>query len=455
VQHVADVNDLDALDAAINKAKAVTDQPSLIICRTHIGYGSPNKVDSEKAHGEALGVKEIELTKQNLGWPSLEPFFVPQESLEHWRTAGRRGAPVREAWEKTRAAYSSAFPDLGAEYNRRLAGKRRDGWDKNFPVFTKENGNVATRASSSAVLNAFDAQVPELFGGAADLNPSTLTYLKDSPNFDPTNYGGRNIHFGVREHAMGAIMNGIALHGSFIPFGSTFFIFSDYMRPAIRLAGLGKLHTIYVWTHDSVMLGEDGPTHQPIEQLGALRLILNLDIFRPADAVECAAAWAHAVSRKDGPTGLVLTRQKIPPLPRAANFDPEEVLRGGYVVSRPAGPPDLLMMGTGSEVHVLAQAAELLAKEGRRVQVVSIPCLELFERQTRTYQESVLPPGTVRISLEAGRTEPWRRWVGEDGLALGIDRYGASAPDTVLAERLGLTPSSVADRVRRHWASHR
>ncbi|MFI5028914.1 MAG: transketolase-like TK C-terminal-containing protein, partial [Solirubrobacterales bacterium] len=234
-----------------------------------------------------------------------------------------------------------------------------------------------------------------------------------------------------------------------------FLIFSDYMRPAIRLAGLGKLHTIYVWTHDSVMLGEDGPTHQPIEQLGALRLILNLDIFRPADAIECAAAWAHAVSRKDGPTGLVLTRQKLPPVARPANFDPEEVLRGGYVVSRPAGPPDLVMIGTGSEVHVMAQAAEMLGKEGRRVQVVSIPCLELFERQTRTYQEAVLPPGTVRISLEAGRTEPWKRWVGEEGLALGIDRYGASAPDSVLAERLGLTAASVADRVRRHWASHR
>jgi len=316
VQHVSDVNDLEAVDAAIINAKAVTDKPSLIVCRTHIGYGSPNRVDSEKAHGEALGVKEVELTKQNLGWPSLEPFFVPPEALEHWRAAGRRGAPARQAWEKARAAYAAALPDLAAEYERRLAGKRRPGWDKNFPAFTKENGNVATRASSAAVLNAFDAQVPELFGGAADLNPSTLTYLKDSPAFDPTNYAGRNVHFGIREHAMGAMLNGMALHGSLLPFGSTFFIFSDYMRPAIRLAAIMHQHIIWVFTHDSIGLGEDGPTHQPIEQLASLRAMPNLIVLRPGDANEVTEAWKIIAQQHHTPVALVLTRQNLPTLDR-------------------------------------------------------------------------------------------------------------------------------------------
>src|SRR5579862_3250529 len=367
IQYVADVNDLDAVDAAIVNAKAVTDKPSLIICRTHIGYGSPNKIDSEKAHGEALGVKEVELTKQNLGWPSQEPFFVPPEALEHWRTAGRRGAPVRAAWEKARADYAAALPDLAAEYERRLAGKLRPGWDKNFPVFTKENGTVATRASSSTVLNAFDAQVPELFGGAADLNPSTLTFLKDSGTFEPGSYQGRNIHFGIREHGMGAMLNAIALHGGLMAYGSTFFIFSDYMRPAIRLAAVMKQHVIWVFTHDSIGLGEDGPTHQPIEQLSTMRAIPNATLIRPADAKEVEEAWRVAITHSGGPVSLVLTRQKLPLLQGTG----AGLAKGAYVLAdAEGGAPQVVLLASGSEVSLTVDARTALAATGVRARVV-------------------------------------------------------------------------------------
>jgi transketolase len=442
VQHVADVNDLNAVDAAIVNAKAVTDKPSLIICRTHIGYGSPNKVDSEKAHGEALGVKEIELTKQNLGWPSLEPFFVPQESLDHWRAAGRSGAPVRAAWEKARAAYAAALPDLSAEYERRLAGKLRSGWDKNFPAFNKDNGNVATRASSAAVLNAFDGQVPELFGGAADLNPSTLTYLKDSTNFDPGGYAGRNIHFGIREHGMGAMLNGMALHGSLIPFGSTFFIFSDYMRPAIRLAALMKQHVIYVFTHDSIGLGEDGPTHQPIEQLSTMRAIPNLTLIRPADANEVAEAWRVAITRRGGPVTLVLTRQKLPLLAGSG----AGLAKGAYVLAEAeGGAPQVVLMGSGSEVSLAIDARTALAAKGVRARVVSMPSFELFAEQPASYRDSVMPPGIPRVAVEAGHPVSWYRWVGDRGVVIGLERFGASAPGPTVYKELGLTAARVTD----------
>ena len=440
VQHVADINDLEAVDAAIVNAKAVTDQPSLIVCRTHIGYGSPNKVDSEKAHGEALGVKEVELTKQNLGWPSLEPFFVPPEALEHWRAAGRRGAPVRQAWEKARAAYAAALPELGAEYERRLTGKRRPGWDESIPAFTKDNGNVATRASSALVLNAFDGQVPELFGGAADLNPSTLTYLKDSPAFDPTTYAGRNIHFGIREHGMGAMMNGMALHGSLLPFGSTFFIFSDYMRPAIRLAALMQQHVIYVFTHDSVGLGEDGPTHQPIEQLSTMRAIPNATLIRPADANEVAEAWRVAINHEGGPVSLVLTRQKLPLLQGSG----PGLAKGAYVLAEAdGGAPQVVLMSSGSEVSLAVDARTALAARGVRARVVSMPSFELFARQPASYRDSMLPPGIPRVAVEAGHPVSWYRWVGDRGTVIGLDRFGASAPGPTVYKELGLTAAGV------------
>ena len=442
VQHVADVNDLEAVDAAIVNAKSVADKPSMIVVRTHIGYGSPNKVDSEKAHGEALGVKEVELTKQNLGWPSQEPFFVPPEALEHWRAAGRRGAPVRAAWEKERAAYAAALPELGAEYERRLTGKRRPGWDKSIPAFTKENGNVATRASSSAVLNAFDAQVPELFGGAADLNPSTLTYLKDSGVFEPGGYAGRNVHFGIREHGMGGMLNGMALHGGVLPFGSTFFIFSDYMRPAIRLAALMHQHIIWVFTHDSIGLGEDGPTHQPIEQLSTMRAIPNATLIRPADANEVAEAWRVAINHEGGPVSLVLTRQKLPLLQGSG----PGLAKGAYVLAEAeGGAPQIVIMSSGSEVSLAVDARTALAARGVRARVVSMPSHELFAEQPASYRDSVLPPGIPRVAVEAGHPMSWYRWVGDRGVVIGLERFGASAPGPVVYKELGLTAAHVTD----------
>jgi transketolase len=442
VQHVADVNDLPAVDAAIVAAKAVTDRPSLIVVRTHIGYGSPNKVDSEKAHGEALGVKEIELTKENLGWPSQEPFYVPDAALSLWRAAGQRGAPARQAWEKARAAYAAALPDLAAELERRLTGKRRPGWDKNIPVFTKENGNIATRAASSAVLNAFDAHVPELFGGAADLNPSTLTYLKDSPNFSPDNYAGRNVHFGIREHGMGAMLNGMALHGGVLPYGATFFIFSDYMRPAIRLAALMHQHVIYVFTHDSIGLGEDGPTHQPIEQLSTMRAIPNMTLIRPADANETAEAWRVAINHEDGPVSLVLTRQKLPLLQGSG----PGLVNGAYVLAdADGGSPQVVIMSSGSEVSLAVEARATLAQRGIRARVVSMPSFELFAAQPQSYRDRVLPPGIPRVAVEAGHPVSWYRWVGDRGVVIGLERFGASAPGPIIFKELGITAARIVD----------
>src|SRR5579862_7844423 len=440
VQRVADVNDLDAVDAAIVQAKAVTDKPSLIICRTHIGYGSPNKMDTPKAHGEALGEAEVELTKENLGWPYKEPFTVPPEALDHWRAAGHRGAAAREQWEKARAAYAKALPDLGAEYERRLAGKLRPDWDKNFPVFTKENANVATRASSSTVLNAFDAQVPELFGGAADLNPSTLTYLKDSGTFEPGSYQGRNIHFGIREHGMGAMLNAIALHGGLMAYGSTFFIFSDYMRPAIRLAAVMKQHVIWVFTHDSIGLGEDGPTHQPIEQLSTMRAIPNATLIRPADANEVAEAWRVAITHRGGPVSLVLTRQKLPLLPGTG----PGLAKGGYILAdAEGGAPQVVIMSSGSEVSLAVDARTALAAKGVRARVVSMPSFELFAAQPASYRDSVLPPGIARVAVEAGHPVSWYRWVGDRGVVIGLERFGASAPGPTVFKELGITAARV------------
>jgi transketolase len=442
VQHVADVNDLEAVDAAIVAAKAVTDRPSFIIVRTHIGYGSPNKVDSEKAHGEALGVKEVELSKQNLGWPSQEPFYVPDAALAHWRAAGQRGRPARLAWEAALASYKTTLPDLAAEFERRLKGVRRPGWDKNIPVFTKENGNIASRAASSAVLNAFDAQVPELFGGAADLNPSTLTYLKDSPDFSPENYAGRNVHFGIREHGMGAMLNGMALHGGVLPYGATFFIFSDYMRPAIRLAALMHQHVIWVFTHDSIALGEDGPTHQPIEQLSTMRAIPNLTLIRPADANETAEAWRVAINHEGGPVSLVLTRQKLPLLQGTG----AGLAKGAYVLAdAEGGAPQVVLIASGSEVSLAVEARATLAQRGVRARVVSMPSHELFAAQPASYRDSVLLPGIPRVAIEAGHPMSWYRWVGDKGTVIGLERFGASAPGPTVYKELGLTAARIVD----------
>jgi transketolase len=450
VQHI-DGDDHAQIERAIDAALAETKRPSLIACRTHIGNGSPHLHDTCKAHGSPLGKEETAATKAAIGWPQEPTFLVPPEVRQLFEGRVRDLAKEYAAWTATVDAWTKANPAKAQVWRDRLASKVPPTLYQDLlaKLPLSEGKPEATRALAGQLEQLVAEKLPGLVGGSADLESSTNTTIKAASEIQPGHYDGRNIRFGVREHAMGGVLNGLAQYGGFIPFGATFLVFSDYMRPAVRLAGLGGLHTVYVWTHDSVMLGEDGPTHQPIEQLAALRLILGLDVFRPADALECAAAWAHAVLRQDGPTALVLSRQKLPQIARPAGFDAELARRGGYVVSKPSGAPELVMMATGSELQLVVAAAETLGREGRRIQVVSLPCLSLFERQDRAYRDEVLPPGSLRLSIEAGRSEPWLRWVGERGVALGIDRYGASAPDKVLAEKFGLTPAAVIAAARK------
>ena len=447
VQRVADGNDLDALDSAIGAAKRVADQPSLIIVRTHIGWGSPHKQDTAEAHGAPLGVEEVKLTKQKLGWPTLEPFYVPDEALAHWRRARERGARLEAEWRKAWDAYRRAHRDLAAELERRLAGRLPEGWDAALPAFGPKDAQ-ATRAASGKVLNAIATKLPELIGGSADLAGSNNTDIKS---------GGprRNFHFGVREHGMAAVVNGILLHRGFIPFCGTFLIFSDYMRPSIRLAALSHLRPIYVFTHDSIGLGEDGPTHQPIEQLAALRAIPNMTVIRPADAGEVVEAWRAAILQKGGPVALVLTRQKVSVVDRAQYASAAGLHRGGYVLADTpgGGKPEVVLMGTGSEVELVLAAYEKLKADGRRLRAVSMPCLEYFAHQPQSYRDSVLPPGVPRVAIEAAAPQSWYRWVGEDGTILGIERFGASAPYQRVYQELGLTVDRVIDAALRLLAT--
>ncbi len=449
VQHLADVNDLNAIDRAIDLAKAEKDRPSMIVTRTHIGYGSPNKVDTSKAHGEALGKDEIVLAKKELGWPSQESFFVPDAALAHWREAKERGAAAQDAWRRELIAYAQAFPDDAKELGRRLHGDLPAGWEATIPVFDATNGNVASRAASGAVINAFAAKMPEFIGGSADLAGSTLTTVKGAPFTTSAAPGARNVHFGIREHAMGSMMNGMALHGGVIPYGGTFLVFSDYMRPAIRLAALMRQQAIYVFTHDSIGLGEDGPTHQPIEQLSALRAIPNLLVIRPADANETAEAWKVALKHRTGPTAIVLTRQKLSLIDRAKSGAASGVARGAYVVVDSAsGPPRAVIMASGSEVEIALKARDLLAEERVGVRVVSMPCHELFAQQSAEYRESVLPKNLRRAAIEAAHPMSWYRWVGIDGVIIGLDHFGASAPYQKLYEEFGITAAHLVESVR-------
>jgi len=442
VQRVADANDLGALDNAIRVAKSATDQPSLIIARSHIAWGSPHKQDTAEAHGAPLGADEIKLTKQNLGWPTLEPFHVPDEALTHWRRAQERGARLEAEWRKQWDAYRKAHPDLGAELERRLAGKLPDGWDAALPAFGPKDAQ-ATRAASGKVLNAIALKLPELIGGSADLAGSNNTDIKGGGP-------GRNFHFGVREHGMAAAVNGILLHGGFIPFCGTFLIFSDYMRPSIRLAALTHLRPIYVFTHDSIGLGEDGPTHQPIEQLSALRAIPNMTVIRPADATEVVEAWRAAILHKHGPVALVLTRQKVSVVDRTKYAPAAGLHRGGYVLAdAPRGKPDVVLMGTGSEVELVLGAYEKLIADGRQPRAVSMPCLEFFAKQPQPYRDSVLPPGVPRLAVEAAAPMSWYRWTGERGVIVGIERFGASAPYERIYQELGLTVDRVVTEAKR------
>jgi len=441
VQRVSDGNDLEALDRAIQNARRVTDQPSLVIVRTHIGWGSPHKQDTAEAHGAPLGVDEVKLTKQKLRWPTLETFHVPDEALAQWRRARERGARLEAEWRKKWEAYRKAHPELGAELERRLAGKLPDGWDAALPVFGPKDAQ-ATRAASGKVLNALASKLPELIGGSADLAGSNNTDIKEGGP-------GRNFHFGVREHGMAAAVNGILLHGGFIPFCGTFLIFSDYMRPSIRLAALTHLKPIYIFTHDSIGLGEDGPTHQPIEQLASLRAIPNMTVIRPADPTEVVEAWRAAILHNGGPVALVLTRQKVAVIDRAKFASAAGLHRGGYVLAdAPSGKPNIVLMGTGSEVELVLGAYEQLKANGQQPRAVSMPCLEFFAKQPQSYRDSVLPPGMPRVAVEAGAPMSWHRWVGERGVIVGIERFGASAPYQRIYQELGLTVERVVTEAK-------
>jgi len=449
VQHVADVNDLPALNRAIDAAKAETSRPSLIVVRSHIGYGSPHKHDTAEAHGSPLGKEEIALTKKALNYPSEEPFWVAPEALRFWRDAGKRHAKAQEDWQKDYDAYKKAHPELEKELQRRFRGELPAGWEDSLPVFTPKDGNVASRAASGVVINAIAKKLPELMGGSADLASSTNTIIKGEPSFSADNYAGRNFHFGIREHGMGSIMNGMSLWGGIIPYGATFLIFSDYMRPPVRLACIMQRHLIYVYTHDSIGLGEDGPTHQPIEQLSALRAIPEITLIRPADASETTEAWRVALKHKEGPIALVLTRQKLSFIDRTKYGPASGLSRGAYVLAdAPGGAPEIVLISSGSEVALILDAQKKLEADGIRARAVSMPSHEIFARQDQAYRDSILPKGVKRIAMEAAHPMSWYKWVGDDGVIIGLERFGASAPGPTIYEHLGITVDHIVQTAK-------
>lgn len=445
VQIVEDGNDLEGISKAIEAAKAVKDKPSLIAVRTVIGYGSP-KAGTSKAHGEALGAEAVKQTKKNLGWPEDKTFYVPEDAATNWLQAVDKGAKEESDWNTLFASYRKQFPDLAAEFERVQEGRLRDGWEQSLPQFPPHGKPVATRTAGNTVMNAFVKSVPELIGGAADLSTSTKTVIKDSKNFhlDPT---GENIYFGVREFGMCAAVNGMAAHGGVIPYGSTFFTFSDYAKPAIRLAALMQIHSIFVFTHDSIGLGEDGPTHQPVEQLTMLRAVPHLTDFRPADANETSAAWGLALERK-GPSFMAFSRQDLPVLDPVKHRVFEGVRRGAYIVEQGSDSPDLLIVGTGAELWPALRAAEQLKKDGIVARVVSMPSFRLFEEQSDSYKASTFPDHLPKLAIEAGSTLCWWKYVGRDGDVIGLDRFGASAPGVTALEKLGFGTDNVVARAK-------
>ena len=448
VQHVADGNDLEELQKAIQTAEAETERPSLVVVRTVIGYGSPNRAGTSKAHGEALGPEETAATKQNLGWPLEPTFYVPDEARKPFDEARERGRKLEQEWNELLVRYRQAHPEEAADLDLRLAGKLPDGWQEGIPTFKPGDKPVATRAASGQVLNGIAGKLPLLVGGSADLTPSNNTAIKGRTDFEAANAEGLYLRFGIREHAMGSVMNGIAVSRLWIPYGGTFLIFSDYMRPPVRLASLMKLQTIYVYTHDSIFLGEDGPTHQPIEQLAALRAVPGLTVIRPADANETAEAWRIAIEHRHGPVALALTRQNLPILEETAHRAKEGLPKGGYVLFDPKeGEPEILLLATGSEVWVTLEAAKQLTEKGRRVRVVSLPAWNLFDAQPQEYRDSVLPPNIrKRLAIEAASPFGWAKYVGLEGEVHGIERFGASAPYKDLQKFFGFTPEDVVKR---------
>jgi len=455
---VADGNDLGELQRALAEARGEESQPTLVMVRTRIGYGSPHKEGSCEAHGSPLGAEEVRLTKERLGWPAEPTFQIPTEALAHCRRALAAGEARESAWNGLVAAYGREFPGEAAELERRMVGRLPQEWQEALPLFPADPKGMATRAASGRVLAAIAPYIPELVGGSADLNPSTLSILPregdlQSPRMQPLDrqgavggewgYGGRNIHFGVREHAMGAAMNGMAAHGGFIPYGATFLVFADYLRPSIRLAALMGLHQVYVFTHDSIAVGEDGPTHQPVEQIASLRAIPGLTVIRPADAVETAAAWKVALAECRGPVALILSRQNLPVLERSSGSD--DLARGAYIMAGPAeGEAEVIIIASGSEVSLALAARDILEERGIRTRVVSMPSWELFDSQTEEYRQRILPPEvTARLALEAGISQGWHRHVGDRGAVLAIDSFGASAPGPVVMSACGFTVDAV------------
>lgn len=448
VQNIGEDMSLDTIEAATKAAQAVTDKPSLIIVRSHIAFGSPNKVDTAGAHGAPLGEDEIKLTKEAYGYPSLEPFFVPDEVTEHYSKVAERGDTLFDAWKGNFDAYGANHPQLASEFDRLQVGELPDGWDNDIPQFSSDDKPVATRKASEVVIQWAASVVPELVGGSADLAPSNLTLIADSDSIEPGKFSGRNFHFGIREHAMGAAVNGLTLNG-LRGYGATFLIFSDYMKPAMRLAALMEVPSIYVFTHDSIGLGEDGPTHQPIEQLWSLRATPNLDVLRPADANETALCWAHAIRSTTRPSVFALSRQNLPIID-PARIPPDAIERGAYVLKEASGgAPELILIATGSEVFIAQAAAEILEADGIPTRVVSAPCLESFGDQEQAYRDEILPPSVkARVSVEAGSTVGWHRWVGDAGYCIGMEGFGASGPQPELYDHFGFTPEKIAARAK-------
>jgi transketolase len=448
VQEIADGNDVTAIEAALKAAQAESTRPSLIIVHTHIAYGSPGKQDTAEAHGAPLGAEEVKRTKEFFGWPQEPAFYLPDEALAHFRRAVERGRAWEVEWQSRFEAYAAAHPSLAAEWHRVLRRELPSGWEASLPTFKAEDGAMATRVASGRVLNAIAPTIPNLIGGSADLATSNNTLLREAGEFSPQNHAGRNLYFGVREHGMGAILNGLAVHGGVIPYGATFLIFSDYMRPAIRLAALSELPVIYVFTHDSVGLGEDGPTHQPIEHLAALRAMPHLTVIRPADANETTVAWRVALTQRHGPVALVLTRQNLPIFDRTQVAAADGLEQGAYILLDAQGAaPDVILIATGSEVSLALEAHQQLARQGVRARVVSMPSWELFEHQPQAYRDAVLPPSVrKRLAIEAGVPQGWRDYVGPEGDIIGLARFGASAPGPVVMEKLGLNVAHVVAR---------
>ena len=462
-QAVKDGNDLAAIDRALCAARGETKRPSLILVRTRLGYGSPHKQDTFEAHGSPLGAEEVRLTKENLGWPTEPPFYIPEPVRAHFLQAVERGERAEAEWNDKFSAYAQAFRELSQELQQLMRGEMPAGWDADIPQFSADAKGMATRVASGKIMNAIAPHLPGLIGGSADLDPSTHTALKGLGDFEPSDaaardtqgsdgggwsYAGRNLHFGVREHAMGSIMNGLAAHGGTVPFGATFLVFSDYMRPPIRLAALMGLHVIYVFTHDSIALGEDGSTHQPVEQLAALRAIPRLIVIRPADANETAAAWRIALATREQPVALVLTRQDVPTLDRSQFAAADGLQRGGYILAdAPNGKPELILIASGSEVALIVAARQKLLEKKIRVRIVSMPSWELFDAQPQAYRDTVLLPSIrARLAVEAGVPQGWHRYVGDQGDVLGVERFGASAPAEVLLREYGFSVEEVCRR---------